>query len=152
MATMLIAKKIKKLTVAPQLSFSRTGYCVNADKTYPNTFLYHSLALMIGYAPVSSIAIRAGGYGAVLLDTNIKQGGRTYNFTDAGVLASIGFFEHKKMGVYLEGRRGFKPMLDYFVFDESGNFQGRLHDFYNLSLVLGIKFNIGRQPIRFYEE
>ena len=121
-------KQFEKLSVINELSISRKGYNQDLGATYVFRFNYLALPILINYKLLEPISIQAGVELSSLLSTSIRQGEKTYNNFDTGLSLGLSFQEGPIVSFYVRGVYGLLPMLDYYTFDELGNFTGKIHD------------------------
>lgn len=140
---------LKKFSVQYELSFNQKGYQQKLDEVYFRRFNYISAPLLINYSPIESITLSTGFETSYLLFTNAVQGYKTYNRFDVGVVLGLSVLENRRLSVYTRFTYGLVPMLDYYTFDELGNFTDEIHDLQNLCFTFGLKFNIIHEKISF---
>ena len=140
-------KGIRKWSLINELSFSQKGY---QQDSYIFRFDYCAFPVMVCYEPVKNFSMNAGIEPSALISTNIKQGMSTYHHFDTGLLLGFNVQKSKIVSFYMRGVYGLMPLLDYYRFDEIGNFTGRIHDLKNISLSFGIKINIFNEKFKPY--
>ena len=145
-------KKLQNISIINELDFVQKGYHQDFEKNYSFKFNYFSFPVLINYAFLPQFSAQAGVELNSLVSTNIKQGYKTYNEYDMGLVVGIVCFGEKRISCYSRISYGLLPMLDYYEFDELGNFVNNIHDLKNTSISIGIKANIIRnEKIRFYK-
>lgn len=143
-------KNLPNLSVENELLINRKGYQQNLDQNYTFYFDYASWPILACYSPVRNFTINAGVELSQLLFTNFKKGTRTYHDFDAGLVLGFSCFDEKWIGLYSRMTYGLVPMLNYYSFDESGNFTGEIHDLKNLCISVGIKINLYHEKIHLF--
>ncbi len=144
-------RNMPNLSIQHELLFNRKGYRQNLDKHYIFQFSYVSFPTLLCYTPVEFLSISAGVEFSRLLSTNIREGTETYNRHDIGVILDISYFDNRRIGIYTRITYGLVPMLDYYAFDELGNFTDEIHDLKNICLSVGIIMKIHHAKIPLYK-
>jgi hypothetical protein len=144
-------KRIENLSLINELSFSRKGYDQNLEGTYSFRFNYLVLPILINYKLLEPVSVQTGIELSSLLSTSIRQGLKTYNNFDTGLVFGLSFQQGRILSFYLRGVYGLLPMLDYYSFDELGNFTVKIHDLKNMCISVGIKINIYNEKFRLYK-
>ena len=137
-------ENIEKLDFQHELLLEEKGYEQVFDKTYDFRFRYITFSILANYSIVESIALQGGVYMGGLLDTNIREGQKTYNEFDAGLLFGLSFLDDKTATIYTRVSYGLTPILDYPRIDNLGNFNGEISALKHVNLILGTKIFIGR--------
>jgi hypothetical protein len=143
-------KNIPKLSFEIEMLLNRKGYHQHYDSTYNFRFTYSSMPLLMRYSLAKNITLDAGVEISRLFSTNIKQGKKTYNNFDTGIVLGFTGFESKLINIYSRVTYGLLPMLDYYSFDKLGNFTGKIHDIRNLNISVGIKINLSHEKALVY--
>jgi len=143
-------KNTPKFSFETEFLLNVKGYKQHFDSTYIFRSLYCSVPLLARYSLAKNITIDAGVELSRLFSTNIKQGKKTYNNLDIGIILGFTFFENRMINMYSRVTYGLLPMLDYYSFDKLGNFTGNIHDIRNLNISLGIKINSSNEKILVY--
>ncbi|HEX3009280.1 MAG TPA: outer membrane beta-barrel protein [Bacteroidales bacterium] len=143
-------KSLPDFAIQNELLFNRKGYKQDPDKSYLFHFNYISFPVLLKYSLFENLSIQAGVEVSQLFYTNIKQGTKTYNNTDIGIILGFGCFETKTVNFYSRFTYGLLPMIDYYSFDKIGNFTGKVHDLKNICMSVGLKINIYNEKIRLY--
>ncbi len=144
--------KWKKLSIINEIKFVEKGYRQKfPNQKYTFKFRYFSVPLLLNYPISKKVAMQSGVELGKLVDTNVKQGTKTYNRFDLGVLAGMSFFDKKRVSVYSRISYGLRPMLDYDKMDALGNFTEKIHDLQNISFTIGLKINLNNEKIKLYK-
>lgn len=144
-------KDYKKWSLINEICFSQKGYQQNLSRDYTFRFDYCTFPVLINYAPVKHFSLYTGVELSTLLSTNIREGMKTYNHFDTGLVLGFSIHEGRVVSFYLRGIYGLLPLLDYYKIDEIGNFAGEIHDLKNMCLSLGVKINIFNEKFRSYQ-
>jgi hypothetical protein len=145
--------KWQRISVLAEPNLVRKGYRQTLDeKSYSFEFNYLSLPVLMNYSLSERISINSGLEFDKLFSTNIRQGMKTYNRFDVGIVAGINCHLSGRFSLYSRFAYGLVPLLDYYEIDELGNFKKELHDLKNRSLTVGIKFNLSNEKIRLYKQ
>lgn len=140
-------KNIPNLSFETEILLNLKGYKQHFDSTYFFRFLYFSVPILARYFLAKDITFDAGVELSELISTNLKQGNKTYNKFDTGIVLGFTCFEKRMINVYSRVTYGLLPMLDYYSFDKLGNFKGKIHDIRNLNISVGIKINFPNEKI-----
>lgn len=140
-------KKIQNLSILNELDFIQKGYQQDIGKNYTFKFNYLSLPILLNYSISKQISLQTGIELSKLIATNIEQGLKTYNDFDLGLVLGVNGFHRKRLSCYSRLTYGLLPLLDYYEIDELGNFTNEIHDLKNISLSIGIKFNLSNEKI-----
>jgi len=143
--------KFPNLSILNELDFNQKGYQQDFEKYYSFKFNYLSLPILVNYPLSKQISIQTGIELSELISTNIKQGLKTYNNFDLGLVFGINYFEGKRLSCFTRFTYGLFPMLDYYNIDEQGNFKNEIHDLKNVCFSIGIKFNLFNEKIFLYK-
>lgn len=143
-------KNLPNLSLENELLINRKGYQQDLDKNYTFYFDYFSWPLLVCYSPVRNFTVSAGVELSQLLFTNFKKGTSTYHDFDAGLVLGFSCFDEKWISLYSRMTYGLVPMLNYYSFDEMGNFTGEIHDLKNLCFSVGLKINLYHEKIHLY--
>ena len=135
-------KGIEKLSLINEVCFSRKGYDQDLGAVYSFRFNYIAFPVLLDYRPAKLFSVQAGIELSSLLSTSIRQGTKTYNNFDTGLVLGLNFNKGQILSFYVRGVYGLLPMLDYYAIDELGNFTGRIHDLKNICFSVGIKINL----------
>lgn len=144
-------KSFSDLSIKNEFLFTEKGYKQELNKTYTFHFDYLSYSLLANYHLSENFSIEAGGYISELINTNVKQGLKTYNTTDAGLVLGLTFLERKTVSLNSKINYGLIPMLNYYNIDNRGNFTGEINDLKNICFSLGISLNVYNEKIQFYK-
>ena len=144
-------KRFEKLSLINELSISRKGYDQELGGTYSFRFDYFSLPILFNYKLLGPLSFQTGVELSSLISTSIRQGEKTYNNFDTGLAVGLSFQGGRIVSFYLRGVYGLLPMLDYYAFDELGNFTGEIHDLKNMCLSIGIKINVFNEKFQSYK-
>lgn len=140
---------LKKFSVQYELSFNQKGYQQKLDEIYTRRFNYLSAPLLINYAASESVSLSTGLEPSFLLFTNAEDGINTYNRFDLAWVLGLNVLEDKRLSFYARFSYGLVPTLDYYTFDELGNFTSEIHDLKNICFSFGLKFDIYHEKISF---
>lgn len=140
------------ISILAEPNITRKGYRQSLDKTYSFEFNYLSLPVLVNYSLSERISINSGLEFDNLFSTNIRQGMKTYNQFDMGLVAGINCHLFGRFSLYSRFAYGLVPLLDYYEIDELGNFKKEIHDLKNRCLTVGIKFNLSNEKIRLYKQ
>lgn len=140
-------RKFDNLSVINEVIISQRGYQQDMDKDYVFRFNYLALPVLVNYAPLKQVSVNAGIELSKLLSTNIEQGNKTYNNFDLGLVLGLSCFNERRLSFYSRITHGLFPMLDYYTFDNLGNFTAEVHDLKNVCLSVGVKFKICNEKI-----
>ncbi len=142
-------KKLQKFSIVNEIKFVKKGYQQKLEENFSFKFSYLAMPILVNYSLSEQIAIQSGIELSKLIDTNIKQGTKTYNRFDLGLVAGMSFFNNRRISGYSRLTYGLLPMLDYYRIDELGNFENEIHDLKNISFSVGIKITLHYEKIRF---
>ncbi len=123
-------------TVDCGLGLDFKGYKQKLDETYIFRFAYLTLPLMFSRQTNGPISFGAGVDLSLLAGTNVRRGLSTYNSIDAAPSLECSYYFSEIAGFQLHFSYGLMPMLDYFDFDNLGNFTKEVHCLKNTSLSL----------------
>jgi len=140
-------KNIQKLSILNELEYIQKGYQQDFEKKYSFKFNYLALPILISYSVSKNLSIHTGVELSDLITTNIKQGTKTYNNFDLGLVLGLNCLIDKRLSCYSRLTYGLIPMVDYYEIDELGNFKSKIHDLKNISATIGIKFNLYNEKI-----
>lgn len=143
-------KHIQNLSILNELYFIQKGYQQDIGRNYTFKFNYLSLPILLNYPISKQISLQTGIELSKLIATNIEQGLKTYNDFDLGLVLGVNGFQSKRLSCYSRLTYGLLPILDYYEIDELGNFNNEIHDLKNISLSIGIKFNLYNEKISSY--
>lgn len=144
-------KAVPRLSVQSEILFSQKGFKQKMDTTYYTLLYYLSLNNMLKYPITKDISVLAGVEIGQLLFGSKRKTTDTYNKFDAGLSLGLDFFESKKVNLYARYTYGLVPLLDYYTFDEWGNFTSEFSDYYNQCLTIGIKYKFSHEKITLYK-
>ena len=96
----------------------------------------------LSYEALPFLSLKGAVNLALLFDTNVEKGTKTYQLFDFGLVGGLGFLENKRFGFYTRVVYGLSPMLKYYDIDAMGNFNGHIHDLKNTCFMVGLHFNI----------
>jgi hypothetical protein len=144
-------KSFEKLSFINELSISQKGYQQNLVRNYSFRFDYLAFPILIDYKLINPLSVQGGVELSKLLSTSMEEGTNTYNNFDAGLVLGLNWRQGRILSFYLRGIYGLVPMLDYYTFDELGNFTGKIHDLKNMCLSAGIKINLFNEKFRSYK-
>lgn len=140
-------KNFSKLSLVNEFIFTQKGYQQNFSNDYFFRFNYLAFPILVNYSPVPFLSLQGGVELSTLVSTNIKQGMKTYNHFDSGLVAGISAFDNRRFSIYSRVTYGLSSMLDYVLIDEMGNFDGEMKDLHNVCFSLGIKFKLINEKI-----
>ncbi len=140
-------RNAQKLSVINEFNFSRKGYRQNFEEEYEFKFDYLSFPILVDYSLFHNISLQTGVELSQMIDANIEGWKDTYNKFDLGLVLGTSYYYKKKWSLYIRFTYGVLPILDYYNIDDLGNFNGKIHDLKNISVALGIKFNITNEKI-----
>jgi hypothetical protein len=105
-------------------------------------FRYATVQATVSYLPVRWVALKAGFNGALLIYSNVYKWSKVYVPIDLGLVAGLSLLENKRIGLYFQAVYGLLPMIDYYDIDAKGNFNGRLYELRNVSVMAGLRVDI----------
>ena len=140
-------RNAENLSVINEFNFSRKGYRQNFEEDYNFKFDYLSFPILIDYSLSDNISLQTGVELSQMIGSNIEGWKDTYNKFDLGLVLGTSFFNRKKWNLYARFTYGVQPVLDYYEIDDLGNFKDKIHDLKNISIAIGIKFNITNEKI-----
>lgn len=143
-------KKLQKLSIINEIKIKQKGYQQQLEEKYSFKFKYIAMPILANYSLSEQVAIQSGIELSKLIDTNVKQGTKTYNNFDLGLVAGVSFFNKHRISGYSRLTYGLLPMLDYYNIDELGNFKNEIHDLKNISFSVGIKITLHNEKIQLY--
>ncbi len=141
------AKGLKKFSLINELILTQKGYQQEYEDNYTFRFTYMALPVLINYSVIPALSVQGGAEFGKLLWTNVKQGKKTYNDFDAGLVLGLTGFDNHRVSIYSRLTYGLSPMLDYELMDEMGNFTGKIKDLHNVCFSLGIKIKLRNEKI-----
>ncbi len=144
-------KSLEKWSLINELIFTRKGYMQQFEKDYDFHFNYLAVPVLMNYSPISFLSVQGGVEFSKMISTNIKQGLKTYNTFDVGLVFGITAFDNKRISIYSRVTYGLLPMLDYVEMDEIGNFTGDINDIHNLCYLLGIRIKLSNEKVKLYK-
>lgn len=112
-------------------------------------FQYITTQLTANYPLLSFLTIRGGINGAFLVYSNADKWMKKYSPIDIGFVAGLNLFENKRIGLYSQIVYGITPMINYYDIDAQGNFNGRLYELRNTSIMVGVKVDVYGDKVRF---
>jgi hypothetical protein len=121
------------------------------EEDYDFHLNYLAVPVLINYSPISFLSVHGGVEFSKMISTNIKQGLKTYNTFDVGLVFGFTAFDNKWVSIYSRATYGLLPMLDYVEMDEMGNFTGDIHDIRNLYYSLGIRIKLSNEKVKLYK-
>jgi hypothetical protein len=144
-------KRLPKFSVQNEILINKKGYKQELGRTYLFHFTYLSIPILLNYTPVKNLSINAGIEASKLLYTSVKQGRKTYNNSDFGIVLGVNGFDQKRINIYSRLTYGITPMIDYYSFDKLGNFVGKIHDLKNICISIGLKYNLYNEEIHLFK-
>ncbi len=137
----------QRFSIISEVNFNQKGYRQDIEESYSFRFGYLSWPILGSYSLSKDLSICSGVELSELISTNVRQGLKTYNNFDFGLVFGIGYFEERRLSGFTRFTYGLTHMLDYYDIDEQGNFGNEIHDLKNVYLSLGIKFKLFDEKI-----
>lgn len=143
---LFLKEEESKFFIKGETVFIKKGYDQELrGEKFHLRFNYWSLQGSVNYLLTPSISLQTGVDFAILFNANLKRWQETYSLYDIGLVGGVGFFENRRFNLYTRVIYGLTPMLKYHNIDSMGNFHGELKDLRNLSILMGIRFNINEK-------
>ncbi len=130
-----------KISFIMDALFSLKGYKQDLDQVQEYRFVYASVPIMLKYTPIEHLAISAGFEPSALVLMAREDSADNYEGFDLGLIFGISTLNKKKVSPYVRGYFGTLPVLDYFFFDQLGNFDQELK-LRHINLMVGLKFSL----------
>jgi hypothetical protein len=131
----------KKISFGLVTLLSEKGYNQTLEQHYRLRFYYATIQPLVIYRFSNFISAYGGMEVANLLGTNIKHSWRTYSHTDVGLVGGVRIFEVAPIAINFQVIYGLTPMLNYYKFDQFGNFES-ITDLRNTCFSVGIRYRI----------
>lgn len=114
--------------------------------TYVNRFLYSSIQSQILCELWPYLGVFAGMEVSFLIP-NENQRDLDYRKIDLGWQVGIDLFKRNLFGAMLSYTHGLLPQLEYYDFDEFGNFNGRRKGIFHHAFVISVHYKIYEDEI-----
>lgn len=144
-------KNYESLSAVVETRVNKKGYTLEInDKKHQSGLIYLSLPLLANYSFNESISLQVGPEFSFLIPGVSKYSEKVFNQFDFAIVGGLTFFDNKFISLYVRYNHGLNPVLDYYSIDKIGNIES-FEDFYNTSVMLGIKIKITNEKVKFFK-
>lgn len=140
-----------KISFIIDVLFNKKGYKQQLlDTTFVRRLNYISLPLQVNYDFTSRFSMNTGvEFSALMLPITVfKEYDNSYRQSDISLTIGANYRVSDECNLFTRFNYGVYPILDYYKIDNIGNIIP-VKDIRNINLMIGVKFNIIYEKIKF---
>lgn len=131
------------------IGFIEKGYDQSiGGENFVFRFRYATTQVTVSYLVLPFLSVKGGVNGALLFHSNVYKWHKKYTPIDVGLIAGFNLFENRRVALCAQVNYGLLPMVIYYDIDPQGNFNDRLYELRNTSIMTGLKVRLHGRKIR----